>query len=121
MTRKMLGDTLLFAVGCFMALAPLFLTAGCTQGPRAIPPATQALGGRITLAWDPAPDAASYNVYFSVTPGVTRQNGIRIANAANPITIRDLQRGTVYYFVVTAVSASGVESATSAEVSHAAE
>ncbi len=121
MMRTTPGCTLISAIGCVLALAPLFLTTGCATGTPAIPPASQALGGQLTLSWDPVPDAASYNVYFSLAPGVTPQNGTKIANAANPITIRDLKRGTPYYFIVTAVSASGVESEASAEVSHAAE
>jgi len=72
--------------------------------------------GQITLNWDDVPDAKSYNVYYSTSPGVTKGNGQAILNAANPITITDLETGTTYYFVVTAVNESG-ESKESQEIS----
>jgi fibronectin type 3 domain-containing protein len=121
MNRNAPGFTLFFGVGSFLALAQLILAFGCSKEPAAIQPATMALSGRITLTWDPVPQAASYNVYFSPTPGATTQTAVKIENAANPITIRDLKRGNTYYFFVTAVSASGVESGASAEMSHTAE
>jgi hypothetical protein len=76
-----------------------------------------AAGGEITLSWQPVAGATAYNVYFSTTPGATKLNRVKIANAANPITIRDLQRGSTYYFVVTAVDGEGRESTDSAEIS----
>ena len=112
----------LTAVGGFLALAATLLaSSGCTREGAGVQPAAMALSGKVTLAWDPVPGAASYNVYFSPTPGVTRLTGVKIENAANPITIRDLKRGVAYYFVVTAVGASGGESGESAEISHTAE
>ena len=68
-----------------------------------------------TLAWDDVPNATSYNIYWSDSPGVTKLNGKKISNVANPHTIKGLKPGT-YYFVVTAVNAFG-ESAESAEFS----
>ena len=69
----------------------------------------------VTLAWDDVPNATSYNIYWSDSPGVTMLNGKKISNAKNPYTIKGLKPGT-YYFVVTAVNAFG-ESAESAEFS----
>ena len=70
----------------------------------------------VTLAWDNVPNATSYNIYWSDKPGVNRQNGIKIANIKNPYKMKGLKKGEKYYFVVTAVNASG-ESQESAEFS----
>lgn len=74
---------------------------------------------RVILQWNNVPDAASYNVYWSRFPGVTKHNGHKIPDAANPIAIRDLAPDTTYYLVVTAVSKSG-ESSVSEEISYTA-
>jgi hypothetical protein len=100
-----------------LVLILAILAHGCTSGPEAIQPVRMAVGGEITLSWQPVAGATAYNVYFSTTPGVTKLNGVKIANAANPITLRDLQRGSTYYFVVTAVDGEERESAESAEIS----
>ena len=61
----------------------------------------------VTLAWDSVPNAASYNIYWSDKPGVTRQNGTKISDVKNPYKMKGLIKGKKYYFVVTAVNASG--------------
>jgi lysophospholipase L1-like esterase len=61
----------------------------------------------VTLAWDDVPNATSYNIYWSDKPGVTRKNGTKISNVKNPHKITGLEKGKKYYFVVTAVNASG--------------
>jgi uncharacterized protein YcfL len=70
----------------------------------------------VTLAWDDVPNATSYNIYWSDKPGVTKKNGTKISNAKNPHKISELKKGKTYYFVVTAVNASG-ESKESEEIS----
>jgi len=72
--------------------------------------------GQATLAWDNVPNAVSYNIYWGESPGVTKRNGKKIANATNPYTLKKLTRGKTYYFVVTAVGSSG-ESKESEELS----
>ena len=72
--------------------------------------------GQTTLAWDNVPNAALYNIYWGESPGVTKRNGKKIANATNPYTLKGLKRGKTYYFVVTAVNNSG-ESKESEELS----
>jgi fibronectin type 3 domain-containing protein len=70
----------------------------------------------VTLAWNNVPNATSYNIYWSETPGVTKNKGTKISNANNPHKINGLKKGKKYYFVVTAVNASG-ESKESEEIS----
>jgi len=40
--------------------------------------------GRVTIAWTAVSGAASYNIYWSNTSGVTTANGTKIAGAASP-------------------------------------
>ena len=61
----------------------------------------------VTLTWDEVPGATSYNIYWSDKPGVTKKNGTKISNVKNPHKIAELKMGEKYYFVVTAVNASG--------------
>ena len=70
----------------------------------------------VTLAWDDIPNATSYNIYWSDKPQVTKKNGTKISNVKNPHKISGLKKGKKYYFVVTAVNASG-ESKESEELS----
>jgi hypothetical protein len=64
---------------------------------------------QITLSWDPAPGATSYNVYWSTSRDVGTTNGTLIANVSTPYTHTGLLDNTTYYYVVTAV-ANGLES-----------
>ena len=73
--------------------------------------------GKVTLSWDEVHDATSYNVYFSTQPGSILVNRHKIQNAANPITIVDLEPGTTYYFTVTVVDDFG-EGQMSKEISY---
>ena len=70
--------------------------------------------GQVTLTWDKVPSATSYNVYWSDSPGVNRQNGNKISNVKIPVTIKGLKHGNTYYFVVTAVN--GIEESKESEV-----
>jgi len=73
----------------------------------------------ITLKWDDTPNAASYNIYWRNSKGVTKQNGKKITNITNPVKISGLKAGMTYYFVVTTVS-DARESAISEEMSYSA-
>jgi len=73
--------------------------------------------GKVTLTWHNVSNANSYNMYWSNKKGVTKDNGIAISNVKNPHTIAGLEKGSTYYFVVTAVNESG-ESAVSESISY---
>jgi len=73
---------------------------------------------QVTLQWNNVTGAASYNVYYSKFPGVTKHNGHKISDVANPIDLTDLEPETTYYFVVTVVDHTG-ESQESREMSFA--
>jgi formylglycine-generating enzyme required for sulfatase activity len=72
--------------------------------------------GKVYLNWSPVMNATTYNIYYSTLPGVTKANGIKIANFNSPFIFRGLTNDDPYYFVVTAVGANG-ESDISYEVS----
>ena len=63
--------------------------------------------------------AIAYNIYWRNQPGVTKDNGQKIANVKNPHTLKDLLPGKAYFLVVTAVSKNG-ESRVSEEISYTA-
>jgi type VI protein secretion system component Hcp len=97
------------AVGpCLLALAVMVLVATGF--------ATAGFAGDVNLAWDASaqPEAAGYKIYYGT---VSRVYGAPI-NAGNTTsyTVTGLAPGT-YYFAVTAYSATGAESAYSAEIS----
>lgn len=90
---------------------------GCGGGNGNIPAASILSSGRITLSWNEIPGAASYNIYISTSPGVTRLNSYKIPAASTPVTLTDLEPDTTYYFMVIVFNDSG-ESRTSREISH---
>ena len=71
--------------------------------------------GTVTLSWQRVTSADYYNIYYRDTPGVTKQNGIRVGNVSPPETVSGLTDGQPYYFIVTGVNARG-EGSASAEV-----
>jgi hypothetical protein len=109
----------------FMAIGALVL-AGCGGGnaptgtdrppATAIPTGVSASpgDGEVTIAWMPVTGATSYNIYGSITAGVTT-TGTKITGATSPYTQTGLTNGTPYYYVVTSVNGNG-ESAVSSQV-----
>lgn len=83
----------------------------------AAPAGVSATGGnnQVTILWSTVADAASYNLYWSVTSGVTKDNGTKITGVTSPVVHSSLADNTTYYYVVTAVNSVG-ESADSVQV-----
>lgn len=75
-----------------------------------------ATSATLQLAWDPSPDASSYQVYYGVGSG-SYTNTLAAGSATNA-TISGLREGTTYYFSATALAASGLESDFSGEISY---
>lgn len=94
--------------------------------------------GRITVTWDPVPDAMYYNLYFQTTKGVQikfseltrpiagpedfkssigvkKDKATCLEGASSPYVHDDLANGTCYHYVVTVVTPKG-ESLESQEV-----
>jgi hypothetical protein len=73
--------------------------------------------GKITIRWNLVPNATSYNIYWSTTPGVTKKSANRVNNhIINTYTHTGRTNGTPYYYIVTAANFSG-ESGASVQVS----
>lgn len=67
------------------------------------------------LKWNSSTGAASYNIYWMASPGVTQSSAFKLAGVASPYSHLGLTNGRQYCYVVTAVN-SGGESAPSTEV-----
>jgi hypothetical protein len=72
--------------------------------------------GQVTLSWDIVSEATSYNIYWSVSPGVTKTTGTKISNVTSPYIHSGRTNGTQYYYIVTAANSYG-ESDESGQIS----
>lgn len=79
--------------------------------------------GSVTLSWNPVTGATSYNVYYSTNPNVAPTSTSNLIGTLSQIgltntstTITGLTNGTLWYFIVTAVTVNG-ESSPSTTVS----
>jgi fibronectin type 3 domain-containing protein len=89
--------------------------------PVAVPPAPAGVTAtpgdtEVTITWNAAPGAASYNLYWATSSGVTPTNGAKIPGATSPYLQTTLIDGTTYYYIVAALNAVG-ESLPSPQVS----
>ncbi|HEX9182029.1 MAG TPA: hypothetical protein VF876_02115 [Burkholderiales bacterium] len=66
--------------------------------------------GQATVSWSSVPDATAYNVYWSTSRTLTKENGTRIANVASPHVHAGLADDVTHFYLVTA-EVSGLESA----------
>ena len=71
--------------------------------------------GQVTISWSAVTGATSYNLYWNTAGGVTTADS-QISSVTSPYDDTGLSNGTTYYYIVTAVTATG-EGAPSAEVS----
>ena len=81
--------------------------------------ATQASNRTVNIGWTASQseeEVTSYNIYWSVSKGVTKASGIRIAGVNSPYTHTNLINDTTYYYIVTGVNKYG-EGNASQEVS----
>src|SRR5438132_12919881 len=129
-----------------MAESPAQSGGGTAAEQSDLPPPPASIGlevgdGRLTLKWEPVPNALFYNIYYKTSRGVTKEgkefdrfhydsvgierfktkigvtkeNGTLIDTAAPPYIHTDLANGMCYHYVVTAVTKNG-ESPESEEV-----
>jgi hypothetical protein len=94
---------------------------GGSGGSVGVPPSDLTLtayGANTTvgLEWPVVQGATAYKIYWSTSPGVTPASG-QVIDVTEPAYVqRGLTNGTTYYYVISAVTASG-ETAPSAETS----
>jgi hypothetical protein len=83
----------------------------------AAPTGVSATGGanQVSVLWSTVSGATSYNLYWSKTSGLTTATGTKISAVTSPYVQTGLTAGTAYYYIVTAVNASG-ESPVSSQV-----
>lgn len=109
------------STSCVVVLLSLACSSGGTTPPPPNPPAapaglTASAGiNQVTLSWPAVAGAATYNVYYATTAGVSKGTGTAITGRrSSPYAVAGLVNGTTYHFVVTAVGPGG-ESAESPE------
>lgn len=71
--------------------------------------------GQVWISWDSVTGATSYNIYWSTSPGITKETGTKISTFSSPYIHIGLTNDTTYYYVVTAENSYG-ESGESDEV-----
>ena len=93
-------------------------SAEVSATPIAAPTGVAASAGdsQVRVTWSSVNGATSYNIYGDTVPGVTKASPNPLVGVSSPHTYTGLANGTTYYFVVTALNATG-ESVESAEVS----
>lgn len=113
-----------WVAGAGLALA--LLGAACNRsgsrggdGQLAVPGGVVAISpasGEVRVSWSTTAPRVSFNIYWGVSPGVTKVAGTRIEGVSSPHLHSGLTDGTTYYYVVTTL-AGGLESPESAEAS----
>jgi len=68
---------------------------------------TSVSGDQVTISWDSVSGATTYNIYWSLSAGVTAANGALISNAVSPYTHMGLTLGSNYYYIITALNDTG--------------
>ncbi len=91
--------------------APVATVPAAPQGLTAVGAA-----GQVTVSWNAAASATSYNLYRGTTSGVSVATGTKFTGVTSPLTQTGLASGSTFFYIVTAVNATG-ESLASAPVS----
>ncbi|MEW6332996.1 MAG: GDSL-type esterase/lipase family protein [Thermodesulfobacteriota bacterium] len=68
------------------------------------------------ISWNAVDKAVTYNIYWSLSAGISSQNGTKLSNVKSPYNHTGLTQGSTYYYVITAVNGYG-ESADSDKIS----
>jgi fibronectin type 3 domain-containing protein len=105
------GEASIQVAATTLAVAPSPTAPAAPTGVTAVGGANQA-----SITWPAVSGAASYNVYWSTTTGVTKTSGTKVAAVTSPYVMTGLSAGTTYYYIVTAANSVG-ESAASAQAS----
>ncbi len=109
-----------FALGCAGGGAGAASTV-TTTNPGNAPAAPTGLiatsgNAQVSLSWIASSDAATYNVYYGNSSGVSTSSTSKVIGLTGTnYSVTSLTNGTAYYFIVTAVSATG-ESLASSQV-----
>lgn len=107
--------------GALLLLAAAALMAACGSAETTGVGVASVSASSVGLAWDPVPGAnlAGYRVYYGTTSGgpylQLPGQGSNAGNG-NSYTVSGLQRGTTYYFAVTAYDTTNNETGFSNEV-----
>jgi hypothetical protein len=59
--------------------------------------------GQVQISWGPVAGAASYNIYWDTSSGVTTASVNKITGVTSPYTHTGRTNGTYYYYIVTAM------------------
>jgi hypothetical protein len=106
--RRFLAPALLLPRRPNLEAVVMFSMRSCFLGlilAAAASAAAPAKAGAIALAWDPAPGATGYYVYYGTQSG--HYNPVPVTTSATSATIGGLQDCTTYYLAVKAFNAAG--------------
>ncbi len=92
---------------------PAVPVAGAPTNVSAVP--TEEVPNSITITWDDAAGAVSYNIYWATAPGVDNTD-TRIEGAVSPFDHTGLEGRTTYYYKVAGVGSGGAVGPLSNEV-----
>ena len=63
--------------------------------------------GKVTVSWDKVSGASSYNLYWGISPDLSKEKARKISDVKSPYVHSDLKNSETYYYIVTAVNRYG--------------